>query len=74
MDYLSYCLQLSDFIFPLVGMKESLNLILVLTLIMLSLSLPIGAISSLKISYRPTEGAKDQVNTLLLLICFLLRQ
>ena len=73
MDYLGAAnLQLSDFIFPLVGMKESLNHLLVLALIMLSLNLPTGAGSSLKISYRPTEGAKDQVNMLLLLICFLL--
>ena len=71
-DYPNLWLQLSDFIFPHVGMKESLNHLLVLFLIMLSLSLLTGAKSSLKTFYRPIEGAKDQVNMQLLLICSLL--
>ena len=70
-DYPSYCLQLSDFIFPLVEIKESLNHLLALFLILPGLNLPIGAGSSLMISYRLAEGVKDQVNMLLLLICFL---
>ena len=74
MDYLSYYLQLSDFVFPLVGMKESLNQPLALFLTMLGLALPTGARMNLKTFYRLAVDAKDQVNMLLLLICFLSKQ